>query len=156
MSDKVPPHKYNGARSLVILHESHMRQFLHTWREARLAGVTLPETDDPDYESMDTLLRHVLRAARGYIVWMCEMLELPDPGVDKTPPSKGIYGATDLYLDHLFEKWRSPLADVDEERFGIPEYPSHWNVRYCIDAMLEHAVMHPIRHRFQLLHLMGR
>ena len=39
----------------------------------------LPKTDDPAYESLDTLLHHVFRAARGYMTWMCEVLELPDP-----------------------------------------------------------------------------
>ena len=33
---------------------------------------------------------------------------------------------------------------------GTPEYPSQWKTRYCIDSMLEHAVMHPVRHAFQL------
>ncbi len=42
------------------------------------------------------------------------------------------------------------MADVPVERFYKPEYEAPWKIRYCIDAMLEHAVMHPIRHRFQL------
>jgi hypothetical protein len=41
------------------------------------------------------------------------------------------------------------------EEFSKPVYSSRWGVNYCVDAMLEHAVMHPERHRFQLLELMG-
>ena len=48
-------------------------------------------------------------AARGYMTWMCEVLELPDPEI------------------------------------RIPPEPT---------ALLEHAVMHPIRHAFQLEELM--
>jgi hypothetical protein len=43
-----------------------------------------------------------------------------------------------------------------DDRLETPEYPSRWQTRYCIDAMLEHAVMHPIRHAFQLEELMRK
>ena len=49
----------------------------------------------------------------------------------------------------------SPLADVAPERFEDREYASAWKELFTIDSMLEHAVMHPVRHEFQLLELMG-
>jgi hypothetical protein len=52
------------------------------------------------------------------------------------------------------ERWREPLQDVPDERLESPEYPSRWKTLYSIDAMMEHAVMHPIRHAFQLNELM--
>ena len=48
------------------------------------------------------------------------------------------------------------LAEVPEERFEDREYPARWKTLYCVDAMLEHAVMHPIRHTFQLERLLAR
>ena len=57
-------------------------------------------------------------------------------------------------MEHVLEKWRAPLRDIGDDRLETPEYPSRWQTRYCIDAMLEHAVMHPIRHAFQLEELM--
>jgi len=56
----------------------------------------------------------------------------------------------DDYMEHVLERWRALLREVSNERLETPEYPSRWQTRYCIDAMLEHAVMHPIRHAFQL------
>ena len=47
-----------------------------------------------------------------------------------------------------------PLQEIEEKHFHSPCYQSRWGVDYCIDAMLEHAVMHPIRHVFQLEELM--
>ena len=47
------------------------------------------------------------------------------------------------------------ILDVPDDKLESPEYASEWQTRYCIDAMLEHAVMHPIRHRFQLDELLG-
>ncbi|MCB0713275.1 MAG: hypothetical protein KDD67_13165 [Ignavibacteriae bacterium] len=146
-------YSYRGARAMVLLHEEYLRSCLRTWKLGKEAGILLPVTDDPDYESMESLLRHILGAARGYMVWMCEKLELPDPTIDPVPNLDKIAELGESYLEHLLERWRTPLRDVSVERFGIPTYPSRWGVDYCIDAMLEHAVRHPIRHEFQLKEL---
>jgi hypothetical protein len=152
---ELPEYRYRGARAMVILHERHMRAFLATWREAEAAGLTLPEADDPDYASLDALLRHVLLCACGYLYWMCRQLELPQPEIRKPPEVETIAREAKSYLDHVLERWREPLAGVSEDQCYLPEYPTSWKTRYCIDAMLEHAVMHPIRHQFQLVELMG-
>jgi uncharacterized damage-inducible protein DinB len=153
----LPPYAYAGARALVRLHEQHLSAFLAAWRRARAAGIELPRTPepDPDYASLEALLAHVLRSARGYMVWMCTVLDLPDPAIAPAPPAESVAAEADAYVDHLTERWRTPLAGVPEGRFG-EEHESRWKVRYCIDAMLEHAVMHPIRHRFQLEELLAR
>jgi uncharacterized damage-inducible protein DinB len=147
-------YKYSGAYSLILLHEKHLKIFLKTWTEAKKKNLKLPKTIDQDYESLETLLRHVLRSARGYMVWMCEKLELPDPEIDKPPSIDNIGRQASGYINHLIEKWKNPLTDVEESRFSDKVYNSNWGVPYCIDAMLEHAVMHPIRHTFQLENLM--
>ena len=122
--------------------------------QARAASVVLPKTDDPAYASLETLLHHVLRAARGYMTWMCEVLELPDPQIRIPPEPVALAAEADSYMEHVLEKWRTPLQDVGDDRLETPEYQSRWQSRYCIDSMLEHAVMHPIRHAFQLEELM--
>jgi hypothetical protein len=112
--------------------------------------VGLPRTADPAYASLEALGRHVLSAAGGYMIWMCEMLALPDPGIRIAPNASAIVRDADEYLEHVLERWRDPLREVPDEKLETPEYPSKWETRYCIDSMLEHAVMHPIRHAFQL------
>lgn len=139
---------------MVVLHETHMRRFLAYWRRAKEAEVRLPATDDPDYKSLDALLRHVVGCARGYLMWMCANLDLPDPEILPVPDAEQIESRVDDYLEHVMERWRSPLCDVPEERFD-ETFQSPWGIVYSIDAMLEHAVMHPIRHAFQLAELLG-
>ncbi len=140
----------------MLLHEEQLRRFLETWKRAKAASVVLPATADPDYISLDALLRHVLGAARGYMTWMCEVLDLPDPEIHATPDPAALSADANTYLEHVLEKWRAPLQDVSDDRLETPEYPSRWKTRYCIDAMLEHAVMHPVRHAFQLEELMSQ
>ena len=154
MSSPALVYRSRAVRALVLLHDDHLRRFLVVWKQARAASVVLPKTDDPAYASLETLLRHVLGAAAGYMTWMCEVLELPDPQIRTRPEPTALPAEADSYMEHVLEKWRTPLRDVGDDRLETPEYPSRWQTRYSIDAMLEHAVMHPIRHAFQLEELM--
>jgi hypothetical protein len=87
---------------------------------------------------------------------MCKQLDLPDLQIDEAPLPEIVVEKADLYLDYLVDKWKYPLKDVPPEKFEAKVYKSNWDVDYCIDAMLEHAVMHPIRHEFQLKNLMNK
>ena len=138
---------------MVQLHEQHLRTFVKTWRKAKELNIKLPETTDTDYQSLETLLRHVLRAARGYMTWMCEKLDLPDAAIDPAPEAEKIVSVLDAYIEHLIERWKHPLKNVAAEKFEDKLYTARWGVDYCMDAMMEHAVMHPIRHEFQIKNL---
>ena len=152
---KIDLYKYLGAKALVKLHEIHLQSFYETWKEAKQHNIKLPDSDDPYYKSLDTLLYHLLRSARGYMIWMCDKLNLDDPQIRETPKVEIIEEKAEEQISHLFERWRLPLVNVEPELFEDKVYTSNWGVNYCIDAMLEHAVMHPIRHEFQLKNLIA-
>jgi hypothetical protein len=143
-------YRSRAVRAMVLLHEEHLRRFVHTWRLALASSVRLSPTDDPAYASLGALGQHVLGAAGGYMVWMCEVLTLPDPGIRSAPDAAAMVRDAEDYMEHVLERWRAPLREVPNERLETPEYASPWQTCYCIDSMLEHAVMHPIRHAFQL------
>ena len=143
-------YRSRAVRAMVLLHEEHLRRFVHVWRLALASSIRLPPTDDPAYASLEALAQHVQSAAGGYMIWMCEVLTLPDPEIRSAPNASAIVGDADDYMEHVLERWRDPLREVPNEKLETPEYPSRWQTRYCIDSMLEHAVMHPIRHAFQL------
>ena len=148
------PYRYAGARALVRLHERHLWEFWATWCEARAAQVRLPDTDDPNYASLETLLHHLLRSARGYLQWICRQLQLPDPGIDPAPPAECAADQGTAYLRHLLQRWRTPLSGVEAQAFRDRTYPLTLATT-TIEGMLEHAVMHPIRHSFQLRNLIA-
>ena len=139
-----------SARALVLMHEGELRRFVFTWKKARDVGVVLPETEDPDYASLESLLRHVLDASRFYVTWVSEKLGLPDPDIRRLGPSPVLDATIDAQLEHLEQRWRAALqnatpADLESESWRAP-----WGAPFTADAMLEHAVLHPARHRFQL------
>ena len=149
------PYRSRAVRAMVLLHEEHLRRFVQTWRLAVAVPVKLPPSADPNYASLGALGHHVLSAAGGYLAWICEMLRFPDPGLRPAPDALDIVRDADGYLEHVLERWKADaLRGVADEQLETPEYQSLWRARYSIDSMLEHAVMHPIRHAFQLDELM--
>ena len=147
-------YKYKGAEALIRLHEEHLLSFIEVWRNAKKANIKLPITDDSDYQSLEHLLLHVVGSSKGYIIWICEKLNLPEPKIDVLPKLEEIETVIDHYVTHLLTEWKSSLVNVEEKRFFDFIYKSNWGTEYCIEAMLEHAVMHPIRHKYQLKNIL--
>src|SRR5208283_3733759 len=98
---QLPNYRYRGARALVLLHEQAMQALLPVWRRARAAQVQLPATRDPSYASLESLFHHALRAAGGYMTWLCEKLGLPDPGIDPAPDAPRVEREGERYIEHL-------------------------------------------------------
>ena len=149
-------YEYGGARALVALHEQYLREFLTVWRAADQQEIALPKTSDPNYESRAALLAHVLGGAGRYLVWICEQLALPEPEVEQRPDPEDLVPRAEEHMEQVLEAWKRPLRALTEERANGPAHRANWGPPYCIDAMLEHAVMHPIRHAHQLRELMSK
>lgn len=147
-------YRYGGAGALVALHDHHLREFLAIWRQADERRLELPASSEPEYASREALLAHVLGCAAGYLGWICRQLELPQPAIERPAPEH-LAATADGVLERILEAWQTPLRSLTEERAYHPAHPSPWGPPYCIDAMLEHAVMHPIRHSHQLRRLMA-
>jgi hypothetical protein len=147
---------YPGARALIELHQIHLRSFLAEWRVAKSNQVVLPQTHDRAYRSLDTLLIHVLDCAMRYITWTADALGLPPPAQPEFPGEHEIEAGADKLLDAILQEWRLPLENISLESFVTGEHKAWWGTGYCVDAMLEHAVMHPLRHAWQLRKLGGR
>ena len=150
----LPDYRYRGARACHILHARELAEFVATWERARDAGVPLPETDDPAYASLDALLHHVLGAARFYMTWCCASLDLPEPDLIECPPLESVAADAQTFARDLGASWATPLLDVPGARF-TESYRAPWGEDFTIDSMLEHALAHPMRHRFQLEELLN-
>ena len=114
---------------MVQLHEEHLPRFVQTWRLAMAVPVSLPPTADPNYASLVALGRHVLGAAGGYLVWMCEVLRLPDPEVRPAPDPVAIVRDADDYLEHILERWRAEALLPDHQLKHFLSYM--FEVRPC-------------------------
>jgi uncharacterized damage-inducible protein DinB len=148
--------QYRGVRALVILHERELRRFFVTWKVAKATDLSLAGTLYPPGTSLDDVLVHVLHWARDYVTWSCEKLKLPDPECAPVPEPGEVAEKADAYLAHLLERWREPFRRLPDDLFYEPQYRTRWGSTLPVEALLEHAVVHPMRHRLQLEELTER
>lgn len=150
-------YRSRGVRALVMLQLAEMQRLFAVWKQAKRAGVKLPATKDPAYADLDTLMRHPLRACRGYLTWTLEVTGRPDPKVPDPPEPADIAKQGAAYLKVLERAWAKHMAWMPGRTLdSFTVYKSRWGAPMTIEAMLEHAVAHPMRHRFQLEELIAR
>ncbi len=149
--------KSRGVRALVQLQKREMNQLLVVWKKAKRMGVKLPATRDPSYQSLDVLMRHPLRSCRGYLTWLCEVLGRPDPRVPDPPEAESVSAAGAAYLKVLAKAWERHMAWMPNKVLdSFDVHTSRWGAPMTVEAMFEHALAHPMRHRFQLEELIAR
>lgn len=146
--------KSNAVRSCVELHEVELTRFYAAWLDFCASGAALPATDDPNYASADHLVGHVLRAARNYLVWIGQWAGREVTGVDPDNDVVSVAGKGRVFLDEVLAAWRRHLTELQDGELEAPTHRARWGVDYTIEQMLEHAIVHPMRHRIQLERLM--
>jgi uncharacterized damage-inducible protein DinB len=61
------------------------------------------------------------------------------------------------YLKRLDRAWHKHMAWMPAKVLDSPAvHTSRWGAPMTVEAMLEHAVAHPMRHRFQLEELIAK
>ena len=149
--------KSRGVRALVMLQMEEMEQLFAVWKKAKRLGVKLPVTSDPAYQSIDLLMRHPLRSCRGYLTWLCEVLGRPEPAIADPPEPEKVAARGAAYLKVLAKAWEKHMGWMPNpvlDSFTV--YNARWGAPMTVEAMFEHAVAHPMRHRLQLEELIAK
>jgi len=143
--------KSRAIRSLLELHEAELRAFLATWRRYARAGVPMPDAyGDEDYESIDRLGTHVLKAARSFLVRVTEWLGRPASDLDMSEDVKDLTARADEFADALLAAYQRHLASATDDEIEAWVHKTRQGNPTSIEMLLEHAVVHPMRHRVQL------
>ena len=149
--------KSRGVRALVQLQMEEMERLFAVWKQAKRLGVKLPATRDPAYQSIDHLMRHPLRSCRGYLTWLCEVLGRPEANVPDPPEPEKVATQGAAYLKVLAKAWERHTAWLPGKVLdSFTVYTTRWGAPMTVEAMFEHAVTHPMRHRFQLEELVAK
>ena len=150
-------YKCRAVLSLVELHERELRVFLETWRRFVASDAPMPSAHgDSNYESRETLGAHVLMAARGYLTWMGECAGRPVTDLDLTRDTHAIFARAPQFAEEVLAAWRRHMPEFTTEEIEKKGFVSRWGEPYTVEQMLEHAVVHPMRHRFQLQRILER
>jgi len=144
-------YKSRAVRSMVELHALELRAFVATWKRFVAAGKPMPEArGDADYESPERLVAHVQGSARSYLLWIFEVLGRPIEGLPLVRDAAVIVPRLDDFMEETLAGWERHLAGLEEDELGPALHTSRWGDPYMVDQMLEHAIIHPMRHRIQL------
>ncbi len=146
----------NAVRNCVELHEIELNRFYEVWEAFCASGTPLPETSDPSYASPNHLGGHVLRAARNYLTWIGECVERPVTDLDPDTDLVRIASKGRAFADEVLAGWRRHLGALEDTELAPTTYKSRWGEDYNIEQVLEHAVVHPMRHRIQLERLIAQ
>lgn len=140
-----------AVRSLVELHERELRSFLEVWRRFVAADLPMPESHgDESYESRERLAGHVLMAARGYMTRIGEWVGRPVNDVDASQDHHDIARRLAEFADDVLAGYRRHMAHITDQELEPQVHRTRWGELMSVENLLEHAVVHPMRHRIQL------
>jgi hypothetical protein len=112
------------------------------------------KTDDEDCRSIQTVSRHVIRSGYRYAAYVLEALEIPFdiPDADKMAIENvehAIAETSNMFhftITRLYDSNR----DLVDSNLGNIRFMARWGGEYSIEQMLEHAIVHILRHRRQI------
>ena len=114
------------------------------------ARVVDTQTEDEDCRSVQTIMSHVVRAAYGYADYIREQFAIasarPQPRLLSRRESLEQLDAALRYTAETLEgRW-----EMSDEEINGTVIESRWGVVYNVEGLLEHAVVHILRHRRQI------
>lgn len=108
------------------------------------------ETKNEDCRSIQTIMNHVVRAGYSYANYIREPFSMNALQVESKKISHGEIGAEiDKMLAYTIEIFEGRWETMDEEMMNV-FINARWGITYNIDQLLEHAVVHILRHRRQI------
>lgn len=108
------------------------------------------EGEDEHCCSIEVIMNHVVRAGYGYSKYIRDALSMDANSIeDKKIPQTGIFVEVDkmfAYTAAIFEGGRQ----ITDEEMNDIFFKTRWCESYNIDQLLEHAIVHILRHRRQI------
>ncbi|OLS26054.1 MAG: hypothetical protein HeimC2_16760 [Candidatus Heimdallarchaeota archaeon LC_2] len=109
------------------------------------------ETQDENCRSVETILNHVIGAGYAYSNYIREKIDMPITQSGQVQVSN-IVDVSDE-LKEMFNYMLETVEDsysLSEKDFLFKEIEVRWSQGYDIEQLLEHSIVHLLRHRRQL------
>jgi len=121
-------------------------------RTEQLTAIADPLTEDPDCKSIQTILSHVIRSGHGYAVAIRKSL-----GEEIEYSEGAVLGSVSAYQDGLRKMFAfNEALFVDYPNLPLEEFDNQkkilvrWGQLYDPEQLMEHAIVHVLRHRRQI------
>ncbi len=120
--------------------------------DQQLIKIVDPNSLSSDSKSIQTILTHVIKAGYTYIVYIENHI-----GIVKPLPEKVLQNQVDIYIDQLNQMFDYSLKFFQnnthleiEQTDNSKKINVNWGQQYDIEQLLEHAIVHILRHRRQI------
>lgn len=121
--------------------------------EEQFTYIADPDTKDPDCHSIQTIMKHVIGSGYGYANYLrtafwgeIKEIERPKFNAENIEGVRSSFAEMMRYtIQTLHEKWT--MTDEEIQKISIR---TRWNVVYDPEQLLEHAIVHILRHRRQM------
>ena len=134
---------------------SELRRVVEHLAEDEFTRIVDSLTSDANCRSAQTIMSHVVSAGYGYASAIRGAF-LMDP--DRPPKRMLSYTEVLEEFDAMLEYTRRTLDDrceMSEADIRATAIQSRWGVRYDLEQLLEHAIVHVLRHRRQIEKLLN-
>jgi len=131
-----------------------LQALIQTVTPAQLVAIADPHTNNPDCRSIQTVLSHVVRAGYAYANYIrSHQGEQPVPKAGEILDFVATSSAGEA-LTAMFQYTEKVFIDYPELPLEVfPEDQKilvRWGQRYDVEQLMEHAIVHILRHRRQI------
>jgi uncharacterized damage-inducible protein DinB len=127
-----------------------LRDLIERIPEDDFARIVDSQTKDEDCRSVQTIMSHVVRSGYGYADYIREQLSIassrPQPRLlSRRESLEQLEAALRYTAETLEDRWEMSAEEIS----GIV-IKSRWGAIYDAEGLLEHAIVHLLRHRRQI------
>lgn len=129
---------------------SELKNLVEKISESDYSKIVDPDTKDDDCRSVQTIVSHVTNSGYGYANYIRDWFSIP-----KSSPERRMLSQKDFSIE--FEKMISYTSETLEGKWEYSDDEIQkvkmivrWGPQYDLEQLLEHAVVHILRHRRQI------
>ena len=130
---------------------SEFKKVIENISDSKLTIIIDHQTTDENCRSIQSILSHVVHAAFGYAT---NIHNLKENKIERPPKTFHLtikeyledHDNVIIYTENIFKE----INDHDLEQFDTLKIKSNWGQWYDIEQMMEHAIVHLMRHKRQL------
>lgn len=131
---------------------TELQDLLETVTETELMTVVDPTTKDPDCQSIQTILTHVVRAGYAYAIYVRKAQGETLDFRERMPLQsiEAYQKALQLmfqYNEFLFKEYPDVVLETFEQK---DKMHTSWGQYFDVEQLFEHAIVHILRHRRQI------
>ena len=129
---------------------SELKRVLEQTLDNEYSQIVDTQTKDEECRSIQTIMTHVVNSGYGYANYIRDLFSI----ASARPPNvlisrREVVAQLDAMLDYTVQtldgKW-----EMTDEKMDNAVIHSGWGVTYTLEQLLEHAIVHILRHRRQI------